>query len=98
KEIRREIDGRVLPWHFGQIERGYLEHLSRPFAVAGRDDRRGDVEEALLLKEIVDRAADTNSHPRHPAEGMRPWPQVGDGAQELEGVAFLLKRVALRIR
>ena len=31
------------------------------------------------------------------AEGVGARPQVGDGAQELEGVALLLERVRLRV-
>ena len=80
-----------------QVERGDLEHLAGPFAVAGRDDGRVDVEEALFLEEIVDRAADAVAHPGDGAEGVGPRPQVGDGAQELEGMLLLLQRIGFRI-
>ncbi len=77
----------------GRVERGDAEHLAGAFAVAGGDDRRVDVEEALLLEEVVDRAADAVAHPRDGAERVGPRPQVGDRAQELERVPLLLQRV-----
>ena len=80
-----------------EVERGDPEHLAGAFAVAGGDDRRVDVEEALLLEEVVDRPADAVADAGDGAEGVGPRPQVGDGAQELEGVALLLQRIGLRI-
>ena len=83
--------------HVVQVERGDLEHRARPFAVAGRDDRRVDVEEALFLEEVVDRAADAVPHAGDRAEGVGPRAQVGDRAQELEGVPLLLERIGLGV-
>src|SRR5262249_16516158 len=40
---------------------------------------------------------DAVAHPGDGAEGVRPRPQVGDGAQELVGVALLLERVGQRV-
>ena len=56
-----------------------------------------DVEEALFLEEIVDRAADAVPHPGDGAEGVGPRPQVGDGAEELKGMLLLLQRIGFGI-
>ena len=77
--------------HVVQVERGHLEHRPGPFAIAGGDDRRVDVEEAALLEELVDRVAHAVPHAGHGAEGVRARPQVGDRAEELERVALLLQ-------
>ena len=71
EEIAAEIDGRRrtgrsrggllrgrLLRHVRQIERGDFEQIASAFAIAGRDDWRVDVDEALLLEKIVNRAAD----------------------------------------
>ena len=96
EEVEREIDAcrlflalcRWLLRHLRQVERGDLEHGPGPFAIAGGDDRRVDVEEAPLLEELVDRVADAVPHPGDGAEGVGPRPQMGDRPQELERVAL----------
>ena len=56
EEVLRVVDLAVgLARQLGRVERRHAEHRAGPFAVAGRDDRRVDVEEALLLEEVVDR-------------------------------------------
>src|SRR5207253_613415 len=74
------------------------EQRPGPFAIAGGDDRRVDVEEALLVEEVVDGLRDAVPQAGNRAEGVGPRPEVGDRAEELEGVALLLERVALGIR
>ena len=54
------------------------------------------VDEAALLKELVDRTGDLVADAKHGAEGVRPRPQVGDGAEELHRVAFFLQRIVRR--
>src|SRR5207249_2954404 len=74
-----------------------LEHLAGALAVAAGDDRRVDVEESLLLEEIVDRPADAVAQAGDGAEGVGPGPQMGDGPQELEGMALFLERISLMV-
>jgi hypothetical protein len=97
KEILAEIDavlfiaGRVL-----QIQGGDAEHLAGPLAVAAGDDRRVHIDEAALLQEAVDGVGQQAPDPENGHEGVGARPQMGDGAQELEGVAFFLQRVIER--
>ena len=80
-----------------EIERGDLEHLPRPFAVARRDDGRMNVEKALLLKEVVDRAANAIADPCYRSKRVGARPEVGQRSQEFEGMSLLLQRIGLRI-
>ena len=57
-----------------------------------------DVQEAALLKELVDREGKRVAHAEDGAEGIRAPAQVADLAQELEAVALLLQRVLRWIR
>ena len=81
----------------GQVERRDLEHRAGPFAVAGGDDRRLDVEEAAGLEERVDRRADRVADAGDRSERVRPRTQVGDLAQKLEAVPLLLQRIRLGV-
>ena len=45
----------------------------------------------------MDRIADAVPYPGDRAEGIRPRPQMGDGAEELEGMPFLFQRIGLGI-
>ena len=81
----------------GGVERADAEHLAGAFAVAGRDDRRVHVEEAFLLEEVVDRAADAVAHPHDGAQRVGARPQVGPFAELLERVPLLLQRVRFGI-
>ena len=79
EEVLRVVDlALVVARQLAEVERRDAEHLAGPFAVAGRDDRRVDVEEALLLEEVVDRLADAVAHAGDGAERVGPRPQVGD--------------------
>jgi len=51
----------------------------------------------LLLEELVNRVADAVAQASHGAEGVRARPKVRDGAQELEGGAFLLDGIGVGI-
>jgi len=57
-----------------------------------------NVQEPLLLEEIVDRLANLIAEAGDRPEGIGPRPQMRNGSQELEGVAFLLKRIFLGVR
>ena len=100
EEVLGEVDVAQSGFASGQLvelERGDLEHLARAFAVAGGDDRRVDVEKAVLLKELVDRAADLVAHAGNCAKRVGARAEVGDRAQELEGVPLLLKRIGFGV-
>ena len=93
EKVFRIVDFAVQLGNIGQIERGDLEHLAGPFAVAGSDDRRVDVQEAFFLEEIVDRAGHAISQPGDGAERIGPRSQMGNRPQELERVLLLLQGV-----
>src|SRR5262249_26089410 len=82
KEILRKV--RPARRQLGEIECRYLEHLARAFAVAGRDDRRLDIEKALLLKKVVNRLRNLIANTGDGPESVGARPQMGDGAQKLE--------------
>ena len=81
-----------------EVERGDAEHGPRPFAVAGGDDRRVDVEEAFLLIKIVDAAADAIAHARDRPEGVGSRTEVGPFAEFFQRVLLLLQRIRLGVR
>ena len=98
EEVLRVIDfALVVPRRLVRVERRDAEHLAGPFAVAGGDDRRVEVEEAFLLEEVVDRAADAVAHARDRAERVGPRPQMGPLAELFERVPLLLQRVRFGI-
>ena len=78
-----------------EVERRHAEHVARALGVAGRDDRRVDVVEAAFLEELVDGVGEAAAHAEDGAEEIRPRAEVGDLAEELEGVALLLERVGV---
>ena len=80
-----------------RVERCNAEGLPRAFRVAGRDDGRVEIEKTLGLKKTVCRHGQAIAQPRHRSEGIRPRPKMGDFAQELHGMPFLLKRVGFWI-
>ena len=79
--------------HVVQVQGGHLEHLARPFAVAGGDDGGVDIDEAPVLEEAVDGVSGHGAHPEGGGEQVGPGPQVLDGAQILHSVALFLKGV-----
>ena len=96
KKSAREVDAPPSPrGGFAGVEGGHAEHLAGALGVGRRDDRRVQVDEAALLEEVVDRARGGVAHAQHRADRVGARPQVGDGAQELEGVALLLQRVVV---
>src|SRR5262249_10719395 len=84
KEIAGEVG--AFAREFGEIKRRDLEHLAGAFTVTRRDDRRMNVQKALLLKEIMDRSANAIANPRHGTESVGPWPKMRHRSQELEGM------------
>ena len=78
-----------------EVEGRDLEHLARALGVGGGDEGRVDVVEAALLEELVDGEGHAVADPGHRAEGIGPGPEVGDLAEELEGVGLLLEGIAL---
>src|SRR5262249_14873114 len=98
EEILAVVDRRrLLLSQARQIESRHLEHLPGPFAVAGGDDRRMDVNEATRLKKLVDCCAQRVAHAGNRSESVRPRPQMGDIPQKLETVPLLLQRILLGV-
>ena len=94
EEILAEIDHFLfIPGRVFQVQGGDAEHLPGAFAVAAGDDRRVHVDEVAFLEKTVDGVGQQAAHPEDGHEGIGARPQVGDGAQELEGVALFLQRV-----
>src|SRR4030043_82914 len=81
-----------------QVKGSHLEHSPCPFAVAPRNYRGMDIEEAPFLKKSVDRHAHGIPDPGNSAECIGPGPQMRDCPQELEGVPLLLQGIRIRIR
>ena len=98
EKILRVVDIALLvPRRLGRIDRRHAKHRAGPFAIAGRDDRRVQVQKSFLLEEVVNRPANAIPHARHRAERIRPRPQVGPLAQLLERMPLLLQRILFRI-
>ena len=74
----------------------HAEHLARALAIAGGDDGRVDVDEIPLVEKPVDREGHAAADAEHRAVEIGARPQMGDAAQELLAVAFLLQRIILR--
>ena len=58
----------------GEVEGRDAEHLAGPFAVARRDDRRVDPEEAALVIETMDRLRERMADARDGPDEVGPWP------------------------
>ena len=91
-----EVVGVGLRLGLARIQRGHPEHLPRPLAVAGGDDRGVDVIKAPLGEKAVHRVAHPAADAEHRAVEIGPRPQVGDAAKELGRVPLFLQRKVLR--
>ena len=60
-----------------------LEHLSCAFTVAGCDERRVEIDEALLVEEGVDGVGHLVTDAEYGSEGVGTWAEVCDVAKEL---------------
>ena len=81
----------------GEIQRGNLEHLSGALAVRRGNQRRVKVVEAAVVKELVDGVRHVMPDAEDGAKGVGARAKVGDLAEELHRVAFLLERVGVRV-
>ena len=79
----------------GEVERGDLKHFAGAFAVGCSDDGGIEIQEAAVLKEGMNGPADAVADASDCAEGIGAWAEVGDVAEEFEGVTFFLQRVGL---
>ena len=78
-----------------QILGGHLKHLPGTFAVGGCDDGGVEVEEAFFVEELVDGNGHVVTDAVHGSKCVGSRTQVGDFAQKLHGVSFLLKRIGV---
>ena len=98
EEVLFEVDRRCpRARRIQRIERADAKQLAGAFAIARRDDRRVDPDEAVAVKVTVHRLGDRVAQARDGAERVRARSQMRDGAQVLEGVALLCDRIRLRI-
>ena len=74
-----------------QVHGGDLEHLAGTLAVGAGDQGRVDVDEVTLLEELVDGVGGQGADAEHSLEGVGSRAQMGDGPQELHGVALGLQ-------
>ena len=94
EEVLGGVDGAVLGLgRLSEIERRDAEHVARAFGIAGGDDGRVDVAEGFFLEELVDGVGESAAHAEDGAEKIGARAEVGDFAEEFEGVAFFLERV-----
>ena len=97
EKVLGEVDLAVGSRRFVGVQGRDAEHRARPFAVAGGDDRRVDVQEPLFLEELMDRVANAVPHPRDRPERIGPWPQMSPFAELLERMLFFLERIGFGI-
>ena len=90
--LRRTVGRRVF---LVGVHRCYAEHLAGTFAVAGGDDGGVDVEEIAFVEEAVDGEGEAASHTEDGSVEIGAGAKVGDGAEELGGVAFFLEGVVV---
>ena len=100
--LAEEVGGVVYGTLFGarqvvKVEGGDLKHSAGSLAVACGDQRGVQVEETALLEVAVDGVGQSGAHAEHGRERVGARAQVGDFAQELKRVAFLLQRVCLGV-
>src|SRR5450432_1136926 len=81
------ITRRLIEW-----QRGYFEHLTRPFRVGGCDNGGMQVNKPPLVKKLVYCKGKGMPHTEHRSKGIRPKTQVGDLSQEFKTMFFRLKR------
>src|SRR5207237_1606047 len=84
------IDLAILLWRIFDVDGRNAKQFARAFAIASRNDRRVNVNESAFLKEFVNSESEPAADAKNRAEKIRAGPQVGDLAQKLRGVSFLL--------
>src|SRR5436190_8624761 len=75
------------------FEAGHTEHLACALTIAGRDDRRMDVNEIPFLEELMDCKGEPAPHPKYRTVHVGTRPQVSNRTQKLRCVALFLQRV-----
>ena len=73
-----------------EVFRGDLEHLTGAFAVAGSDEGRVEIEEAVLVEVVVHGHGHVVADAEDRAESIGAQTQMGVLAHVFEGLAFLL--------
>jgi len=81
----------------GRHDRGHLEHGACALAVAGSDQRRGDVQEASRLVKNVTGHQQTVSDTGHAADQVGSRPQMCDFPERLGFVVLFRQRVFLLV-
>ena len=94
--LAEEIVGVILLFRLvggGEGMGGDTEDLARALAIATRDKRSVDIAEMTRLEEGVQRARQHRTHAEYGVEGIGAQAKLGNGAQILQGVAFLLQGI-----
>ena len=98
EEVLRVVHLAVISaWGIIHVKRGHLEHRSGSLAVAGSDKRSVEIEKALFLEKLMYRERKSAAYAEHRPERVGARTQMRFLAEELQGVAFLLQRVFLRV-
>ncbi len=93
KKILPPIDGSIqLRWP-SRIEGGDPKHLAGSLAIVAGDNWRMDVEKPPLPEKIMNCERQSAAHSKHGTKSIGPRPQMSDGSEVLEGMAFLLQRI-----
>ena len=78
-----------------RIERCNTEQFACAFAVAPGDDRRVHVNKTAFLEKLMDRKGEPAADAKNAAEKIRARTKMGDLAQELGRMPFLLQRISI---
>ncbi len=98
EEVLREVDPALgCAGQIHQVQRGDAKQFPRPLRVRRRDDGCVHPDEAVVVKEAMDRLGDGVAHTRHRADHVRARPQMGDLAQELERVRLRLNGIGVGV-
>ena len=94
EEILAVVDGAVFIFRkMLKVERCDLEHFAGALCVRCRDERRVDVDKAVLLEELVDRVGNQRADAEGRLECICARAEMRHRAQILERVALFLQRV-----
>ena len=80
-----------------EILGGHLEHLACAFAVAGSDERRVEIIEAVLVEVLVNSNRHVVADAKDATKEVGAWTQMCLLAEEFHRVALLLQRILIGI-
>ncbi|OQA09707.1 MAG: hypothetical protein BWY65_00991 [Firmicutes bacterium ADurb.Bin373] len=97
EEIFGEVNDAFFITHDSvKIQGGYPEHISCAFRVTAGDDGGVYVDKAVFLKKLMDGVGGDRPDSKNGGKCVCAGAQVGNRAQEFEGVPFFLQGVVRR--